>query len=130
MRFSVANAFRNTLLLAALFFSSLAAADTSNKWRLQFSGNSESSGTIVIQVTATGSAPISVEINVPFDKSENEVAEHAEKALDAVLPEDIYHVERDDGEDVLIKKKFGEENFEVLIVSNNVKGVSINLDKE
>jgi hypothetical protein len=62
--------------------------------------------------------------------SENEVAEQAMNFLAANLPNDIYHVERDDGEDVLVKRRMGAENFELVIVSNTVEGVRINLDKE
>jgi len=57
---------------------------------------------------------------------ENAVAKAVVKSLKEQLPEDSYHVERDDGEDVLIKKRLGEENFDVEIVSNTVKGVRIN----
>ena len=119
-----------TALLAALLLAGGAEASPSNKWRLQFSGNSESSGSIVIRVTGNTAQPITVEVQIPFDKSENEVAEKVEIALDAVLPEEFYNVERDDGEDVLIKKRWFKENFEVLILGNTVKGVRINLDKE
>ena len=43
---------------------------------------------------------------------------------------DRFHVERDDGEDVLIKKRRGNSDFGVEIMSNSVKGVRINIDRE
>jgi hypothetical protein len=46
------------------------------------------------------------------------------------LPRDAYHVERDDGEDVLIKKRHGAANFGLKIVSNSVKHVRINPQRE
>ena len=52
------------------------------------------------------------------------------KGLQAQLPKDGYHVERDDGEDVLVKKKRGAANFDLEITSNSVKGVRINPEHE
>jgi hypothetical protein len=93
-----------TLLLAA---SLSAQAKPSNKWRLEFSGGADSDGT-----------------------GENHVAKDVVKGLKAQLPEDGYHVERDDGEDVLIKKRHGAADFDVEVVSNTVKGVRIHPDRE
>jgi hypothetical protein len=39
-------------------------------------------------------------------------------------------VERDDGEDVLIKKRLGADRFEVEVQSNTVAGVRIRRDRE
>jgi hypothetical protein len=39
-------------------------------------------------------------------------------------------LERDDGEDVLIKKKWGAADFEIEIVEVSVDGVRINPDRE
>ena len=43
---------------------------------------------------------------------------------------DLYQVERDDGEDVLIKRLPGEKKFSVSVVENTVRGVRVNLDEE
>ena len=117
-----------SLILIAVTTASL--ADTSNKWRLEFDGSADTSGIITIQVNTPDSESIRVDIEVPFDMGENDVAKHVQKYLEAQLPKDIYHVERDDWEDVLIKKHWGEENFEVIILANTVKGVEIDLEKE
>jgi hypothetical protein len=41
-----------------------------------------------------------------------------------------YKVERDDGEDVLVKRRLGRDRFNVTVVSNSIRGVRLNLDQE
>lgn len=123
--------FMTTIL--ALTLAATAAADassTSNKWRLQFSGKADSDGVIVIQLEPKGGEPLKAEVAIENNTGENGVARDVVKGLKAQLPGDIFHVERDDGEDVLIKKRRGAADFGVTIVSNTVKGVRINPDKE
>ena len=113
-----------------LLLSSAVLADLSNKWRLELSGDAESSGAIVLRITPKGGTPIDATINVAKHTGENSVAQAVVLGLRAQLPPDAYHVERDDGEDVLIKKKDGAADFSVTVVSNTLKGVRINPDKE
>jgi len=117
-------------LTALLVLAACSMGLDSNKWRMQFSGGADSTGVITVKVTPNNSAAITVDINIPDGLSENKVAEQVTNTLKAKLPADVYHVERDDGEDVLVKKRLGEGNFELVIVSNTVEGVRINLDKE
>ena len=92
---------RLPLLLSLLLVTSLTnAAPIENKWRLQFSGNAESSGELVLAFT-------------PKDGAATEV-----------------RVEVDDGEDVLVKRRWGRPRFNVSLVSNSVEGVRLNLDQE
>jgi hypothetical protein len=116
-----------TLLLAA---SLSAQAKPSNKWRLEFSGGADSDGTIVLRISPEGGTPIEASIDIEDGTGENHVAKDVVKGLKAQLPEDGYHVERDDGEDVLIKKRHGAADFDVEVVSNTVKGVRIHPDRE
>jgi hypothetical protein len=120
------NIFVTTLagLLLALAATS-AVAKPSNKWRLEFSGGADSDGTIVVQITPEGGAPLEASIDVPKGTGENAVAKHVVKGLKAQLPGSAYKVERDDGEDVLIKKRSNTPKFDVVISSNTVKGVKI-----
>jgi hypothetical protein len=60
---------------------------------------------------------------------ENAVAAAVVNELNLALG-DLYQVERDDGEDVLIKRLPGEKKFSVAVVENTVRGVRINLDEE
>jgi hypothetical protein len=58
------------------------------------------------------------------------VAAKIVKGLKAQLNKDHFKVERDDGEDVLIKKHGGAPDFDVTIASNDVKGVRISPEHE
>ena len=118
------------LFAGLLLAPALANASPSNKWRLQFSGGADSDGTIVLQIVPTGGEMIEASIDVKDGTGENAVAKTVVKGLKAQLPEEGYKVERDDGEDVLIKKRRGAANFDLVIVSNSVKGVRIKPNKE
>lgn len=107
-----------------------AAEDASNKWRLQCSGNAESSGEIVLAIEPKGATALEVKVPVAKGTSENRVAQTIRDALTLQLPENAYKVEVDDGEDVLIKKKGSTPNFGFRVVSNSVSGVRLSPDKE
>lgn len=126
----IALALRATLAALLMAASLAASASPSNKWRLQFSGGADSDGLIVLRITPKGGSPIDAEVQVGKGTGENAVAKTTVEALKAQLPKEAYHVERDDGEDVLIKKRHGAANFDVEVVSNTVKGVRINPDRE
>ena len=119
-----------TFILLTMVVSAAALAHPSNKWRLQFSGGSHSDGEIVLQFSPKGGEAFTVHIPVPADESENAVAKIVTRVLREKLPSDAFHVERDDGEDVLIKKKHGAANFDLIVVFNSVKHVRINPDRE
>ncbi len=126
--------FRQALAAAAslgiVLSSATALAAPSNKWRLQFSGKANSDGVIVLKLSPIDGEPIAAEVSVKNNTGENGVARTVVKALKEQLPKDRFHVERDDGEDVLIKKRLGAEEFDLEIVSNSVEGVRINPDRE
>jgi hypothetical protein len=119
-----------TFIVFTLILSAVALAHPSNKWRLQFSGGSHSDGEIVLQFSPKGGEAFTVHVPVPADESENAVAKTVTRVLREKLPSDAFHVERDDGEDVLIKKKHGTANFDLIVVFNSVKHVRINPDPE
>jgi hypothetical protein len=116
--------------LAIVLATFSAEAKPSNKWRLQFSGGADSDGRIVITLMPVGGEPIVTTTAVEDGTSENRVAKTVVKSLREQLDEDVFHVERDDGEDVLIKRRRGAANFDVEITENTVKGVRINPDRE
>jgi hypothetical protein len=120
------------LATAALLLNAALAAEPnpSNKWRLQCSGGANSDGTIILLISPEGGTPIEASIAVKDGTGENSVAAAIVKGLKAQLPKDHFKVERDDGEDVLIKKRGGAPNFDVTIVSNDVKGVRISPQHE
>ena len=108
----------------------VATAKPSNKWRLQFSGGADSDGVITIQLLPIGGEPLEASTEISDNTGENAVAKAVTKSLKKQLPSDVYHVERDDGEDVLIKRRRGNPNLDVKILSNTVKGVRIRPDRE
>lgn len=115
------------LLLSVACITAWAAP--SNKWRIEFSGNAESGGAIVLQIVPVGGTPVSVTASIPDATPENRVAQLMGNALKAQLG-DNYTVEVDDGEDVLIKKLPDGASFEVDIARQTMQGVRIDLDPE
>jgi len=122
--------------LLALLVSSFGCAHgasgpvLSNKWRLECDGGADSSGTIVLRVTPHQGPPTDVSVSVEAGTAENAVARSIRDALVAQLPVDRFHVETDDGEDVLVKKAAGQPDFAIEIVSSGVAGVRIHPDRE
>ena len=120
------------LIIAAglmLAMSTASADGVENKWRVEFSGNAESAGRIVLQVAPAKGEPIRAVAEVVNGRAENDVARDVGAALQAVAS-DHYNVEVDDGEDVLLKKQGGERDFVVTVVENTVQGVRIDIDAE
>ncbi|RNF86497.1 hypothetical protein [Montanilutibacter psychrotolerans] len=110
--------------------ASVAGADgVENKWRLEFSGNAESAGRIVLALAPAQGDPIRATVDVPYGRAENDVARDVRDALQAQSGK-RYSVEVDDGEDVLVKKHEGERDFVITIVENSVQGVRINIGAE
>ena len=121
-------ALTSAALLAATAFA--AEPRPSNKWRLECSGGANSDGTIVLLISPEGGTPIEASIAIKKGTGENSVAAAIVKVLKAQLSKDYFKVERDDGEDVLIKKRGGAPDFGVTVVSIDVKGVRINPEHE
>jgi len=118
-------------LLAGLVLSTQSmASDLSNKFRLECSGGADSDGVVTIVVTPDGGEPIETLTEVKKGTSENHVAKAIVEALKAQLPKDQFHIERDDGEDVLVKRHLGEARFRLAVTSLTVKGVRIKVKKE
>ena len=124
-------------LLAPLLGAVLAVAAStvdarpSNKWRLQCSGNAESAGTITLVMAPRGEPELTFEIPVKHRTSENGVARTIRDALKADPRASArWRMEVDDGEDVLIKKRRGQPDFDLRIGGNTVKGVRLNRDRE
>ena len=102
----------------------------SNKWRIQCSEGAKSAGEILFRFTPKGATPFEVKVGVPKGTGENAVARLIRDTFRRTLDAKRFHVEVDDGEDVLVKKKGGAPDFDLEVVSNTVKAVRINLDRE
>ena len=120
---------RVLLLLLAFFVGTASALPVENKWRLEFSGNAESDGRIVLAITPRDGTRREVVVAIERGTGENKVARTVMRALDEAVGDD-YHVEVDDGEDVLIKRRRGRPVFNVTVVDNSVRGVRIDPDQE
>jgi hypothetical protein len=130
------NRFVSRFIAAAVFGGILtsyvvpAAATESNKWRIECNHNAHSDGDVVFRVHPKGGEPIDVTVKIAKGTSENAVAKAISAAFKARLPSDGYHVEVDDGEDVLVKKKMGAANFNLMLVSTTVENVKFHIEKE
>ena len=80
--------------------------------------------------TVGSAADFAVAVPIPKGASENRVARIIRDTLAQKLDPKRFHVEVDDGEDVLVKAKGGQKDFTITLVSNTVKAVRIVLDRE
>jgi hypothetical protein len=101
----------------------------SNKWRIEIAEGSNNDGTLLFRVTPDKGTPTDVLIPISKGRSENGVARDVKDALKAKLDPKTYHIEIDDGEDVLVKRRKG-PNFEVKLVESTLKGTRIDVEKE
>ncbi len=101
----------------------------SNKWRIEVAEGSNNDGTLLFRVTPDQGTPTDVLVQIQKGRSENGVARDLKDALKAKLDPKVYHVETDDGEDVLVKRRKG-PNFEVRLVESTLKGTRIDIEKE
>jgi len=101
----------------------------SNKWRIEVHEGSNNTGTLLFRVTPDKGTATDVLVNIKKGRSENGVARDVKDTFKKVLDPKVYHIEGDDGEDVLVKKRKGPD-FEVKLVESTLKGTRINLDKE
>jgi len=118
------------LLSLVTLFASLPAHAGSNKWRIQVSEGAKSDGEIVFRFAPEGVDAYEVAVPVAKGTGENAVARRIRDVLREKLDRAAFTVEVDDGEDVLVKRTASGGNFDLKVVSNSVKAVRINLDRE
>jgi hypothetical protein len=128
MKLAAISAAAASLLLAAIGFAD--TSPTSNKWRIELSGQALTTGDILFRVTPRQGEAVDVSVGIRSGRAENNVAKDVRDALAARLSPDRYTVEVDDGEDILIKKKEGQPDFALELVESNVQNVSIKVEGE
>lgn len=101
----------------------------SNKWRIVFDERAKSDGTISFRVWPKDAPPLQVDVAVLDGQSENHIAKSARDALGVALGKG-FHVETDDGEDVLVKARHGTGDFALQLISNTARDVDIKLRRE
>lgn len=122
--------FRHFALALALgALAGAAHAEPSNKWRIKLDHRADNAGAIVLRISPVGGTPVEVSTDIPAKAGENEAAKLMVAALKVGLGEG-YKVERDDGEDVLIKKKGKTPDFDLALVSSSVTGLTIDFKRE
>ncbi|KRG69819.1 hypothetical protein ABB29_08475 [Pseudoxanthomonas dokdonensis] len=115
--------------LACLLAATAAWAKPSNKWRLEVSEGANSDGVIVVEIVPEGGTATDISIQIKDGTGENHVARVIKDALEQQLGKG-YHVEVDDGEDVLVKAKSGTPHFDMVIKQQTVTGVRLHLQRE
>ena len=101
----------------------------SNKWRIEVKEGANNDGVARFRVTPKGEAAIDVTVNIKDGRSENGVARDVKNTFKAALDAKRFHVEGDDGEDVLVKKKGGPD-FSIELVESTLKGTHFDLERE
>jgi hypothetical protein len=125
---AISAAIVSSLLLGALAFAD--ASPTSNKWRIELSGQALTTGELVFRVTPRQGEATDISVNIRSGRAENNVAKDVRDAFAAKLSPERYIVEVDDGEDILVKKKEGQPDFALELVEANVQNVSIKVEGE
>lgn len=103
-----------------------AALEYSNKWRIKFDNRTDSSGELVFLFALQDKEPISISVSVAKGLSENDIAKMVENAFKKNAPRGI-KIERDDGEDVLVKYK---QRFSLTLLTNTVTDLDAKIVKE
>lgn len=101
----------------------------SNKWRIEFDERAKSDGTISFRIWPRDGAPVQVDVPVVDGQSENHIAAATRDALKVRLGKG-FHVETDDGEDVLVKARHGTGDFGLELLGNTARDVDIKLRRE
>ena len=105
-------------------------ASPSNKWRIEVSEGAKSDGEMIFYLAPEGGEPIEIRVAIKKGTGENKVARKIHDAFQRQLPGDLYNIEVDDGEDVLVKKRSKGVKFDLTLVSSSVKAVRIDIEKE
>ncbi len=101
-----------------------------NKWRIVCIHDALSDGVIVFRLTPVGGQALELKVPIKDGTYENDVARRIRDVFRASLPKELYHIETDDGEAVLVKKQWGKPNFLIEFVSHNVNGLGIRVEPD
>jgi len=123
---------RLTSLAAIVCMGSLAAAaqaDPAGKWRVEFGSHADNDGTLTLRVAPEGGTPVDVETKITAKSGAGKVAKAVSDSLKVSLGEG-YHVETDDGEDVVIMREGKTPKFEVTLAGSTLTGLVVKIEKE
>ena len=105
----------------------------SDKWEIQVKDDADSPGTISFAVSfepddGVAATPVVVEVPVPDNTDENDIAELITIAFRGVLGDDDFKIKRSDGEKIIIKTRGGTPDIAVEIKGNTVQGISLEIE--
>jgi len=123
---------RLTAIAAIVCVCSLAAAahaDPASKWRVSFSSRADNDGALTLHIAPEGGAAVDVETKITAKSSADKVAKTVRDSLRVSLGEG-YHVETDDGEDVVIKREGKTPKFDVTLANSTLTGLVVKIRKE
>ena len=117
-----------SLMLAAMAFAD--ASPTSNKWRIEMSGQALTTGEILFRVTPRQGESVDVSVGIRSGRAREQRRQGCARRTCRKAQPDRYTIEVDDGEDILIKKKEGQPDFALELVESSVQNVSIKVEGE
>ena len=93
-------------------------------------GKADSDGAIVFRITPKDGTGTDVSVPIQKGSSDNQAAKAIVSAFQLHLPKDGFKSERDDGEDVLLRKAGKTPSFALEIVSSSALNLDLKLTKE
>jgi hypothetical protein len=109
--------------------ATIAQADPAGKWRIEFASHADNDGVITLRVSPEGGTPVDVDTKVVAKSGAGKVAKAVRDSLKVSLGEG-YHVETDDGEDVVIGRKGKTPKFEVTLAGSTLTGLKVKIGRE
>ena len=119
-------------IAAAICMGSIAAgaqADSAGKWRVEFGSRPDNDGALILRISPEGGTPVDVETKITAKSSADKVAKTVRDSLRVSLGKG-YHVETDDGEDVVIGREGKTPKFEVTLAGTTLTGLDVKIKKE
>jgi hypothetical protein len=101
----------------------------SNKWRLEVSEGANNAGVMHFRVTPEGGTAIDIPVSLKKGRGEDGCARDIRDTFKKSLDKNLFKIELDDGEDVLVKVRKG-PSVAIELVESTVKGTRVNLDRE
>jgi hypothetical protein len=101
----------------------------SNRWRLEVSEGANNDGVMHFRITPKGGAAIDIPVALKKGRGEDGCARDIRDTFKKTLDKNVFKVEVDDGEDVLVKVRKG-PHVAIELVESTVKGTRVNLDLE
>jgi len=99
-------------------------------YRISVDDDANSDGEIVFRVTNKDGTTKDVTVAIKKGTNENSVAGAIKKAFVEQLGTKDYNIEMEDGENVIIERSGGKGDTSLVLVSNSVKNVDVNVHRD